>query len=62
MKFLKYFFSPTVKYLPEDFCEGKNDQELVHELKHENISSSSGQIIVTELLSRLVEKTSNKKN
>ena len=47
---------PAVVYLPPDFCEGKTDEELIETLKNVPISPKSGNMIVAEILERLVKK------
>lgn len=47
---------PPVVYLPTNFCAGKTDEELIDTLKNVPISPKSGNMIVAELLERLVKK------
>lgn len=43
-----------MEYLPPDYSKGKSNEELLKKLKSGNISINSGQLIVNELLERLV--------
>ena len=47
-------------YLPSDFCEGKSDEELFEILKNRTVSVGSGNMIVLELLERLLERIKKK--
>jgi hypothetical protein len=61
MSWLKrLFFDSTVEYLAPDWCDGKSNKELSYKLKHGYISHASGNMIVSELLERLVNITEPK--
>lgn len=55
-KFFKNFFQDNIEFLPTNYCEGKSNKELLDTLRKRNISMASGNMIVLELLERLIKK------
>jgi len=57
-KFFKTIFSskPVIEFLDRGACHGKTDQELIEKLKSDSISRGSGEMIVTELLDRIINR------
>ena len=53
--FKKLFLESSVEYLEIDWCNGKTNKELLDKLKYGCISPGSGNMIVAELLERLVK-------
>lgn len=47
---------PNVNSLNTDYCKDKSNKELLHTLQNEHITVPSGNMIVLELLKRLIQK------
>ena len=47
------------EYLPQNYCEGKTNNELIQQLKSGKTGINSGNMIVLELLDRLNIKVEN---
>ena len=54
----KVFVSKPINFeiLPLDYCKDKSDQELIERLRKGFLSLGSGNMIVLELLERLIKK------
>jgi len=63
MKWLKDILFPKdpVEYLLKDWCKGKTNQELLDKLKNGLVSVGSGNMIILELIERLVNEVEKKK-
>lgn len=56
--FFKSLFSDPVEYLSLNYCKDKTDEELLAKLRSGYISKKSGNMIVLELLERLIVRKS----
>ncbi len=59
MKWFKDIFTSPIEMLPRDYCYNKTSQELLEKLRTSCVSRESGNMIVLEILERLVKKEMN---